>query len=551
VLGVSFLLLNYHRGTYMYLVNVDFSGRKTTNVADNVSEQLVSLSPTLAHVTPTYEDLLCRCKKMDIREFRKTKSSSLYSKIGKVTQDQSDMNTIYVHIQTFDQQNKSKTVGGDLLHVIVTSDHVDGRVAGHVTDHGDGRYTGVVRLLWSDQIHIHVRIGSALENECLRILALDKFGNQVFTKEKGFGVRGYYKGNGTVEQLTPCSTNAFIYGYNSTCNFTEMNDNMSWYCGKSRNTHLQCTDIKGFQSGFFDVSAASQFEKLFLPTVEYLEHTVRLAYSSVQTQLNPITSNTSLEKCSRRSSVYSWREGFDQPSGYWFNKTWIFYNCSSSIRHDPATYRQCLKGKTLYFFGDSTVMQYAQYIVNKIMNLRNKGLADYKGNEREYHKRQVMSGQGINLLYFKHAMPFHYRNFLLKVITSIPTELTRLSQSQIPDKDLIVFVSYDVHFHAFPISAFKDRILKLVRAVKHLLSVKPKTKVFFKGPHFIHDDIRWFDNRISLLYRDIIHDAFLDLASDVIYLDTWWVTITHGNSDLHPGGNALIGQIQQLMTYLC
>jgi len=260
-----------------------------------------------------------------------------------------------------------------------------------------------------------------------------------------------------------------------------MNDNMSWYCGKPRDTHLQCSDIKGFQAGFFDVSAAHKFEKLLIPSVEYLKHPVNLAFNSDQTSQNPITSNTNLEKCSRRSSVYSWREGFDQPSGYWFNKTWIFYNCSSSIRHDPATYRQCLKGKTLYFFGDSTVMQYVRYTVNEIMNLPIKEFADYKGNEREYHYRQVMSGQGKNLLYFKHAMPFHYPNFLLKVITSIPTELDRLSQSQIPDKDLIVFVSYDVHFHAFPISAFKDRILKLVRAVKYFLSVNPKRKCFSKA----------------------------------------------------------------------
>jgi len=547
LLGTSFLVLCYHGGTY--LVNVHISHHKTRKVVVDVTEQSVLLSPTLAHVTPTYEDFLRRCKKMDIRAFRKTKSSVIYSRITGITKDNSDMNTVYIHIQTFDQQNRSKTVGGDLLHVIVTSDHVDGRVGGHVTDHGDGRYTGVVRLLWTDKVHIHVQIGSVLENVCLRLQATEKFGNQVFTKEKGWGIRGFYRGN----IWAPCGANAFICGYNTTCNFTEINDNMSWYCGKPRDTNLQCSDIRAFKTGPFDVSAATQFEKIILPTVETLQDSVTLTHN-VDTAYKHL-SNTSLEKCSRRSSVYSWREGMDHPSGYWFNRTWIFYNCSSSIRHDPAIYRQCLKGKTLYFFGDSTVKQYAEFFLEKIMNLQKKNNNDFKGDNGDYHYRRALSGQGINLVYFKHAMPFHNPNFPPKGITSIPTELARLSESEIPGTDLIIFVSYHTHFQAYPISEFKDRILKLVSAVKHLLSVKPKTKVFFKGPHFIHDDIRWFDNRMSLFYRDIIHEAFSELASDVtydvIYLDTWWVTVTHGNTDLHPRGDAFIGQIQQLMTYLC
>ena len=315
VLIVSFLLLRYHGRTNLF--SVEWSGHTSTNVADTVTEQSDSLSATLAYDTSTYYDLLPRCEEMEIRAFQKTKSSGLYSKIELVTQGQSGMNTIKVHIQTFDQQNRSKTFGGDLLYVIVTSDKVGGRVAGHVIDHGDGQYTGVVRLLWTDQVQIHVRIGSTLENVCLRHLAIKKFGNAVFTMKTGTGIRGYYKTNGGVREFTHCGANAYIYGYNNTCNFTQLNDNMSWYCGKPRRTTLQCTDIQTFNAKAFNVSAATQFEKIILPSVETLKDKVRLEYISDQTQPNQF--NTNLEKCSVRSSVYSWREGMDQPSGYWYN----------------------------------------------------------------------------------------------------------------------------------------------------------------------------------------------------------------------------------------
>jgi len=565
VLGVSFLVLSYHGQTYLTKVDIPVGGNKAKNVIDSIKEQSVSLSPTLAYVhvtkksvslsptlvyvTSAYDVLMHRCKNMDIRTFRESKSSAIYSRITGVTEDKSDMNAIFVHIQTFDQLNRSKTVGGDLLHVIVTSDHVGERVAGHVIDHRDGRYTGVVRFLWTDQVKIQVQIGSALENVCLRLLATDKFGNLAFSQVRAWGIRGHYIGHDEVKEFTPCGPNIDIYGYNNTCNYTQTNDNIPWYCGKPRDVRLLCSDIKAYKCGPFDVSAASQFEKVILPTVETLKNNVSFKHNWDKPYKH--SSKTSFEKCSKRSSVYSWREGVDQPSGYWYNSTWNFFNCSSGIRHDPATYRQCLKGKTFYFFGDSTVQQYVVFLFEKVMNFTSKNYVDFKGYHGDYHFRRVFSGQGINVVYFKHAMLFHNPHLPTKGITSIPTEMTILALSDIPDKDLIVFVSYHAHFQEYPISVFVDRISKLVRAVKRLLSVKPRTKVFFKGPHFIHDDMRWFDNRISLLYRDIVRDAFSDLASDVIYLDTWWVTVTHSNTDLHPQGDTFMSLIQQFMTYLC
>jgi len=285
---------------------------------------------------------------------------------------------------------------------------------------------------------------------------------------------------------------------------------------------------------------------LFIPTIEDLKSRL------VVNQTNAVSrdQNKGVEFCSQRSAKYSWDELSVFPSGYWSNNSWRFENCSSTINHDIDSYRQCLSGRTYYFIGDSTIRQYAEYIIMKIQDVNIEGLKTL-GSKRTYRLFHKYQRYDINVTYITPEMPFHNPDLPPRDITSQMTEIRRLADSDVDYEQLVLLTGYHTHFGAFPIPVYRDRVSRLAYALEYLFLKKPRARVFFKGHHFIHDDTRWFDSRITQVFQEIVTRAFKSLKTRVVYLDTWSITVIYGNRDVHPSGEAFTSQIQQFMGYMC
>ena len=501
----------------------------------------------------TYMNIMEHCVLLKSMDFNKTITSAQYSRIEKIVKD-ANQKVLYVDIQTYNKQNQKKTIGGDLLHVTGRQIDGDGKIAGYVMDLGKGKYIGLLNVPWSGQTEVTAHLEFALENSCSSLQAIEDFGNMHYALEQGYGIRAYFQRDLGVEEYTACSPDSFISGYTDLCNMTELNGNMSWFCVRPTDPRLQCTDVRSFRMGPLSIATDKTPKKVIKPTMEKFthKHVVKLEGFG---QVKKDSSSIHLPFCSQRQLLDTWQEALTRPSGYWWGGRWHFANCHPNIPHDMDKYRQCLRGKTIYFFGDSTVRQYMQYLCEHLLDInRNKISVYFLGeNGTTYHLRDVISKYGISMAFRKHAMPMHNPKFPSHGITSYSTELQTLSQSDILDDSLIVCIGLHLHFKVFPIKVFRDRIAKLAVAITEFLKKKPKTKFLFKGPHYINADINCFHSDMALLYRDIVYDEFskLNLLSKVIYLDTWWITVTFDNNLTHPKKYVFESQIQQFMAYLC
>ncbi|KAH3707923.1 NXPE family member 1-like [Dreissena polymorpha] len=471
-------------------------------------------------------------------------TSVVHSRIDATKLDPTTPGLLYVYVSTYTKRNVSKTSGGDVINMIANEVNGDGKITAFVFDHNNGKYSGVFQVPWTGKTAVRVKVLSFVENACLRLKSMEKYGNQVFTMQSGWGIRGKFVTSRGLTEFTPCGANDYIFGYPNQCNFTSVNANESWFCGQPRHSLINCRDIYSFGTGPFESKAAGPSEKVALPNSAALK-------SSVTANSPKSTEARDRIPCNERPPRYSWTELGQFPNGYWARNQWRMYNCSSSLVHSVKSYRNCLQNKTVYFLGDSTVRQYAEYFINTLLGYNVKNFKDMVGSGRQYHSKQIYKNFGINVTYIKHAMPFHNPDFPPTGITSLPMEIERLSNSDIPDKALILVVNYHVHFQAYPVDIFRGRVRSLAQSLSIFLQAKPTASVLFKGFHACSDDTRWFDNKLTLIFRGIVKEEFGELKDRVVYLDTWSITAAHDSLALHPAGNAFTSQIQQFLTYVC
>lgn len=448
---------------------------------------------------------------------------------------------ITVTIETFDMRNERKIVGDDVIVVWASQVDGDGRVSGHVIDHKNGSYTANIKVFWTGMTKVRAKLASSLENICLRIKALTKYGNTVFAMQNAWGIRGTYRTN-LIKELTTCGANNIIFGYKKVCNFTSLNGGMSWYCGKPKHKTIKCSDIESFGTGPFYNGMVPQKEKIQNNGHGFFKHALSLDIQTFRKEIRKY-------ECSERPPLLSWND--TEPSGYWLNNKWNFVNCISNIKYNDPFYARCLKNKNLLLIGDSTVRQYAEYFIENVLGLGHVNMRDALGANGQYHANNLYKNHGINVMYLKHEMPFHNPNFPAKGIVSVPQILHSLENNSFRNGSLIVIINYNSHFSAYPPSKFRERIRHLVTAIESFVTRNPNTKIFFKGPHLTIDDTRWFDPKMSQLYKKIIYEEFIKLTNHVVYLDVWSITVTHNSDYLHPIGDAFSSQIHQLMSYIC
>ena len=194
-----------------------------------------------------------------------------------------------------------------------------GNVAGHVTDHLNGAYHGHVIIPWSGNTRIIVKLASAEEHSVIRFNALEHYGTSVYYMEEPCGIH-YRFSTGFVVEFTRCVPHNFVYGYNSVCNFTNLNCGNSWFCGKPTKYALNCSsyDIVTQRSyNFSEIDLTQSADQL----IKRPGHCVfKLTSYIVMNDTKLGRDIPKLAKCTERPKRASWTEKI--PSGYSINGTW-------------------------------------------------------------------------------------------------------------------------------------------------------------------------------------------------------------------------------------
>ena len=452
---------------------------------------------------------------------------------------------VTVQINAYNGFNIPKEDGGDLFVLWAEQTSDDGRVAGEITDHRNGSYLGSVKLYWTGETIIRVKLVSTIENFCIRRISIIRYGDSAFVMQRPLGIIGTFHTNRTLEK-TRCGNEPNLYGYDRKCNFTLLNDNNPWYCGAPQERILKCSHIHDFTMLQFNQTS-------FLTSSDNIETIKMMGHGELKGDVE-VETNTSFTiqrnvPCNRIPRERSW--SYNQPSGHYINGTWHNKNCKNTILFDNITYRKCFRNKTIAMFGDSTIRGYVDFFMTEVMHLPKVNWIYFRSENWTFHPPANFENHGIKLSFKSHEMPLYGFNVPAQGITSVPTEIIKLAKGDILGENLVLIMTYCPHLQAFSPELFRFKMRRLASAIEVLLKAKPKATVFIKGPYLFFQDSRWFDARVSLIQKDIMFDEFKALRRKVFYLDIWSITVAHNSEDKHPGNQAFDSQIQQLMSYLC
>ncbi|KAL4223298.1 Neurexophilin [Mactra antiquata] len=470
------------------------------------------------------------CKQWNVNDRTKIANAE-YSKMDLISVGKDG--TVVVLIRIFDILYRQLLTGNDVIILWAEQKHGDGRVSGTVIDHKSGSYTGIIKLFWTGETQIFANLATSIIHTCLKMKAIKKYGNAVYAKQKPWGIIGTFM-KGDLEENTPCGANPSIFRYKLICNLTHINGNMPWFCGKPSNKFFSCSDISSFGSGQFDKSNIAIQDKI-------KRYAHGLIPSVVTVDMPMLTRPVPTTSCKDSPASLTWKN--NPPSGFWLDKTWHMTNCKNDVLKDLKQYKKCLAGKTIYIIGDSTLRQYVNFIGTRIVEIHSNASGKYLS--LNYFDKE----HNMTLNFMKHEMPLHHPRIPANDIESIPQLLNDLAKEDI--SDLVVLVTYDSHFTAYPAYVYRHCQRELKKALKRLSIKNPSAKLFVRSPHLMIDDSRWFDTNIQLVNMDILKEEFDDMKDKVILLDTWEISVAHNSKHIHFETEALISEMHQFLSFIC
>ncbi|XP_077991537.1 NXPE family member 4-like [Glandiceps talaboti] len=245
--------------------------------------------------------------------------------------------------------------------------------------------------------------------------------------------------------------------------------------------------------------------------------------------------------------------------GYWSGNRWHSLVCKNKPWFDKTEVQRCLKGKDIYFLGDSTTRQWFQkmleiigYPVNvthnnwrqRVTPIPNKymvtGNDDYKWQIRDLKN-------DINMIYRHHALTRHSEipidrfPFMVDVIDNLPS----------PKCKYILVISLWAHFDTWTRESYVDRLMNIQQAIRRLRLRCPETLVAVKGPH---ERGNVFTYWLLLDMVQTMKDVFI--GHKVFFIDIWDMnfaySVVHGHKmDIHMPMELIREEICMFLSYIC
>ncbi|XP_056403631.1 NXPE family member 1-like [Hyla sarda] len=411
-----------------------------------------------------------------------------------------------IQIDMFDYLGNRKTYGGDFIRSRIFNPTLKAGASGVVEDFNNGTYHVHFTLFWEGKVYISLLLYHSSEAAS----ALWK------AKDNDYGLIAFVGTfvNKSQSIKSPCGFK--LDSENEVCEYRPGKNVESFYCIKQDNFH--CGSLTTLQSFNRDVSFLKSSEKpLFNRTT-------------------PASSNSSICKIGMESPF---------PSGFVLQNKWRPVFCKIPDFTTQDKMYACLKDKLVYLFGDSTVRQWFEHILQTFKGFKNFNL------DRSGLKSKLFAAnneKNILLLFKKHSHPFiASRFYVVKDDLSMSDEIDQLPGG--PHHVLIISIGQ--HFRPFPIQLFIRRVMNVHRAVERLFLRSPDTKVIIKAENTreINADMERFSDFHGYIQYLIVMEAFKDLP--VAIVDAWDMTIAFNSHSVHPPEPVVRNQIYMLLSYMC
>ncbi|KAM6961519.1 NXPE family member 3-like [Tautogolabrus adspersus] len=429
-----------------------------------------------------------------------------------------------VMIQIYDFQGNKKTSGGDAIVARLHNRALEAGVAGQVVDHLNGSYSAVFSLLWEGSAQVEVTLVHSSEAiTVLRMQNRDHPDRVVF--------KSRFR-SGSISETTIC--NVCLRQTNQPqCNYTDLRTGDPWFCYKPKN--LSCdARINHMKTGYISVLKVEE-KKLFQRNVN-LEAFIPASGPASVTVLPRRKEQPTINQGSEKSGL----------SGYYYQGVWRSlggtkvhqFNNSSAIS-------QCLKGKVVHMYGDSTLRQWFEYL--------DASLPEAKAVNQNSPKQAGPSmisdnANNIMLTYRIHGLPLRIGAMPSSKEIYVANELETL----VGGTNTVVVLGIWAHFSTFPMELYIRRLQSIRRAVVRLLNRAPGTLVVIRTGTLpvmnlgmvINGD--WFSFQVDKVLRAVFKGLNVQLV------DAWDMVLAHHlPHNLHPPPPIIKNMVDVLLSYVC
>ncbi|XP_041443279.1 NXPE family member 3-like isoform X1 [Xenopus laevis] len=432
--------------------------------------------------------------------------------------------TLEVLITAKDHYGKLKSYGGDFFQAKLHSPKIKAGVTGHLKDLNNGTYLATFLLPWEGEAQVNIRLIHSSEAVSVLKDKRERHPEKVY-------FNGYFHFNGSSE-VKEC--NIAVRG-GDVCNYSDPVTGDPWQCLKPQK--MPCDSLVYHSMGGYRRVTNSLEDSLLNGSVTAQNIKGAGAFTSIK--IEPATNSTGLTS---RLQVCSPGQEPSQPSGFYNNDIWTSLVCLGRHFPSPSDARDCLKGKDIHMFGDSTLRQWFEYLESFIPSLKR---IDLHVNYQSGPLLAVDPDVGLVMRWRAHGNPLRTTKTM---ISDLHYETAHLYGIGGGPQTVVVFTLW-AHFTTYPVSVYIQRLFRLRRAISSLLFRSPKTTVLIKSANTGYKSIYgsdWLSLQLDILLRAI----FKGMA--VTILDVWDMTSCHYLPDnIHPGAPVIRNEVDLMLSYIC
>ncbi|XP_030642248.1 NXPE family member 3 [Chanos chanos] len=414
-----------------------------------------------------------------------------------------------------------KKHGGDFLIGRLHTPELKAGVAGTVRDHGDGNYTVLFPLLWEGVVQVGVTLVHPSEAVVVLRRLREERPDRVYFKSL---FRSQYISQTTICNLCLPPTQEPI------CNYTDPHTGEPWFCYKPR--VLDCDARVTHSKGGYKNKLLTKEEALFFQSNVNIKIPIHASGTDNVTVLP-----AERAKVARGSLSVT-------PAGYYYEGSWRPLTGVVMRRfNDVAAITQCLTGKVVYIFGDSTARQWFEYL-NKFFPA-----IDLRSPKGTGPSLAVESKNNIMIQYRCHGPPIRFTGVSTQTLTYVFNELDRLPGGP----HTVVALSIWSHFSTFPMEVYIRRLRHIRKAVIRLLNRAPSTLIFIRTANLQRLDPEsslynsdWFSIQLDTVLRAMFKGL------NVHVVDAWEMTLAHEHPHiLHPPPEIIQNMMDLMLSHIC
>ncbi|XP_011611474.2 NXPE family member 3-like isoform X1 [Takifugu rubripes] len=427
-------------------------------------------------------------------------------------------------IKLRDFRGLPKTSGGDVLLARMHDPVLSAGVAGQVVDHGDGSYSAFFSLLWKGRAQVEVTL--VHPSEAVTVL-------RRLTKEQPdrISFQSLFSSGGHSETTT-CNV-CLRPTQQPICNYVDPRTGEPWVCLKPKT--LGCHTRINHSKGAFVQDLKPKEELLFQSGV------------NMKVSIPPSGPDT-ITVLRRKKGAAEVKSGnLESPVGYYYQGVWRALDGTTIQQfHTSSAVCQCLKGKMIHLYGDSTIRQWYEYLVATVPDLKDFNL----------HSRTQVGPfmaldytNNIMVTYRCHGPPIRFVDIPVSELRYIANELDGL----VGGANTVVVIGIWSHFSTFPHQVYIRRLLSIRGAVERLLDRAPDTLVVIRTANLkeltLYETLTnsdWYSMQRDKLLRAMFRGL------NVRLVDAWEMGLAHElPHSLHPQPAIIKNMTDVLLSYIC